>query len=532
MKKGIFSLILVLGLVISSGAFAADGYYVQIPELGATINNPNPADRLNLRTKPSEDAPTLGKYYTGTFVEVLADDNSGWVKVRFCNLEGYMMKKYLAFGEDRGNVGSAIPAVKVNNLAGVGLNLREKQSLNSASLGLFNNGETVLVYGVGETWCHVQAGGKIGFMLREQLVPVLEFNSTGSAGNRIAIVNNYNPADRLNLRKTASAKAESLGKYYNGVAVTMLSEVQNGWIKVRIGNLEGYMESVYLLVDGQLGSVTSATPTVSVSSANGARLNLREKQSDISNSLGLYNNGTKVQVLGLSETWCHVQVDGKVGFMMSKYLTPKLQYAYADGGGTSGSGSSGGSSSGSSGSGSSGGSSSGSSSGGTWNGPTGTHQIGEWTIPILEYVGIVNNPNPSDRLHLRAEPNENAKSLGRYYNGTQVIINGEINGEWTEVGIGNNTPSNPTGYCLLGYMKTAFLSIGSPTPPASAMPIMTVSNPNAAGNLHLREKQSTASSSLGLYPNGTKVTLLGFNDEWAHVMVEGKMGFMQGKFLK
>ena len=61
---------------------------------------------------------------------------------------------------------------------------------------------------------------------------------------------------------------------------------------------------------------------------------------------------------------------------------------------------------------------------------------------------------------------------------------------------------------------------------------MVVNNPNAAGNLLLREKQSVISAFLGVYKNGTEVTLMGFNGEWAHVIADGNMGFMQGKYIK
>lgn len=67
----------------------------------AVVNNPNSIDRLNLRTKPGQDAPTLGKYYSGTPVEVLGGDQNGWTKVRIHTLEGYMMTQYLAFGQDQ-----------------------------------------------------------------------------------------------------------------------------------------------------------------------------------------------------------------------------------------------------------------------------------------------------------------------------------------------------------------------------------------------------------------------------------------------
>ena len=58
------------------------------------VNNPDAEDRLNLRTEPRQDAPTLGKYYNGTYPEVLSDEIDGWVKVRIFDLEGYMMAKF------------------------------------------------------------------------------------------------------------------------------------------------------------------------------------------------------------------------------------------------------------------------------------------------------------------------------------------------------------------------------------------------------------------------------------------------------
>lgn len=42
----------------------------------ATVNNPNPADRLNLRAKPSTTSTSLGKYYSGTVVDILANEGA------------------------------------------------------------------------------------------------------------------------------------------------------------------------------------------------------------------------------------------------------------------------------------------------------------------------------------------------------------------------------------------------------------------------------------------------------------------------
>jgi len=72
------------------------------------VNNPNPNDRLHLRTKPQKSAASLGKFYNRTPVYVI-DEQGEWAHVRIGNetdgLEGYMMKQYLT----KGSVTCAFP---------------------------------------------------------------------------------------------------------------------------------------------------------------------------------------------------------------------------------------------------------------------------------------------------------------------------------------------------------------------------------------------------------------------------------------
>ena len=62
---------------------------------------------------------------------------------------------------------------------------------------------------------------------------------------------------------------------------------------------------------------------------------------------------------------------------------------------------------------------------------------------------VVSNPNPADRLHLRAKPDRGAKSLGKYYNGTPVRIL-EQKGNWTRVDI----------FGITGWMMKEYLAFG------------------------------------------------------------------------
>lgn len=66
---------------------------------------------------------------------------------------------------------------------------------------------------------------------------------------------------------------------------------------------------------------------------------------------------------------------------------------------------------------------------------------------LREGVAVVNNPNPKDRLHLRAKPDRNADALGKFYNGTPALVL-EEQGAWTRVRIGE----------LDGWMMSRYLA--------------------------------------------------------------------------
>ena len=78
---------------------------------------------------------------------------------------------------------------------------------------------------------------------------------------------------------------------------------------------------------------------------------------------------------------------------------------------------------------------------------------------------VVNNPKPTDRLHLREQPDRKSVSLGKFYNRTPVYVD-EIRGEWAHVSIGRD---------LSGWMMTDYLAFGADMDKvACAFPQLTV----------------------------------------------------------
>lgn len=62
---------------------------------------------------------------------------------------------------------------------------------------------------------------------------------------------------------------------------------------------------------------------------------------------------------------------------------------------------------------------------------------------------VVNNPDPADRLHLRVSSERGATSLGKFYNGTPVLVL-EERGDWVQVEIGLD--GNLTGWMMKEYL--------------------------------------------------------------------------------
>lgn len=77
----------------------------------AVVDNPDPTDRLHLRTGPDRSSPSLGKFYNCTPVQVL-EQQGDWSRVRIGldgHLEGWMQTKYLAVGPAMDDVVTALP---------------------------------------------------------------------------------------------------------------------------------------------------------------------------------------------------------------------------------------------------------------------------------------------------------------------------------------------------------------------------------------------------------------------------------------
>lgn len=131
-------------------------------------------------------------------------------------------------------------------------------------------------------------------------------------------------------------------------------------------------------------------------------------------------------------------------------------------------------------------------------------------------IAVVNNPNPSSFLNLRAEPNYTSQVLAIFYNGAMATILGETAG-WFFVEISG----------LQGYFRSEFLRLpGGMNPIGTA----TIYSKNG-GSVNLRSGPSYSSAVIGRGAPGTQVTVYLKGSRFWYIGMAGSSGFMDAAFL-
>ena len=135
---------------------------------------------------------------------------------------------------------------------------------------------------------------------------------------------------------------------------------------------------------------------------------------------------------------------------------------------------------------------------------------------------LVHNPNPEDRLHLRAKPEKGSHSYGMCYNRTPVLVleRGET---WTKVQIGRG------GMCLTGYMMTKYLAFDEEEKAqlACAFPqkLLLESHPRGV-HMHAEPKHTAVTEHMFAWESNDFIIGVS-GDEWYIVLrADGAVGYV------
>lgn len=142
-------------------------------------------------------------------------------------------------------------------------------------------------------------------------------------------------------------------------------------------------------------------------------------------------------------------------------------------------------------------------------------------------AAVVDGKN-ADRVHLRDEASQSARSLGLLFTGTQVKYYSDPSAEWVAVGLPG------AQYGIMGYIKSEYLCTGDPSKitPRFRQEKITGIAPDSWVNL--REDISMRVKSLKKCRLNEQVTVMGelsVDIGWSLVTTDGLVGYIATQYL-
>ena len=295
-------LILCLGvLAVTAGA---------VSQGGVTTNT-----AVNLRSGPGTSNSVIATLPAGTTM-ICGGQSNGWYKVVYNGTVGYVSGDYVtASNTVNGSFGTG--TVVANTV-----NLRAGASTSSAVVASLSKNTQMTVTGVSGEWYQVSVNGQTGYVnsayvgLSGSAAPApAQDNTTPAASGTAGTVK----GNSVRLRSGAGLTYSVIGTYNNGTALTILS-TENGWCKVVIGGVTGYMSADYV-AQGTAPAANTPAAAGGTGYINGTSVRMRAGASTTSQILGTYNTGTAMTITGESGNWYAVTYNGVNGYVCKDYMT-------------------------------------------------------------------------------------------------------------------------------------------------------------------------------------------------------------------
>ena len=218
---------------------------------------------VNVRAEASTSATVLGKINKGTEYTVL-DKTGEWFKISYNGATGFVFADYFEVTKADANID------------GSSVNLREKASTSSDSLGKFADGDSVTVTGQNDSWYRVSYKGGSAYVSKDYVsgdyvkyVPEIANEAAQELESTYGVVT---AETGLKLRKEASTNSVVLTVLPYGTEVDV-DRVGQEWIRVVTdGGQKGYVSADYLSVR------TGTKTTRSAASSKGAEVVAYGKQ--------------------------------------------------------------------------------------------------------------------------------------------------------------------------------------------------------------------------------------------------------------
>ncbi len=135
-------------------------------------------------------------------------------------------------------------------------------------------------------------------------------------------------ADYVNVRKRPNTDSKVVGKLYRGSAATIVKKTGD-WVKIRSGQVEGYIMSDYLAIGYSAEKLVDKFGT-KIATIDTETLKVREAKNTDCAVLTLVSGEESFEVLREDKDWVKIMVDGDTkGFVAKEYVNISVKFKKA-----------------------------------------------------------------------------------------------------------------------------------------------------------------------------------------------------------
>ncbi|HIS52676.1 MAG TPA: SH3 domain-containing protein [Candidatus Onthomonas avicola] len=215
---------------------------------------------LRVRDYPSaEYGEVINSLSAGQAVTRTGRCSNGWSRVEIGGVTGYVSENYLSTTQpadsstgDTTLDGITITAVDETVYATTGVNVRNYPSSTGTVINTLSQGQSVTRTGrCSNGWSRVEIGGVTGYVYSDYLSTSQSGGSDSGSGSldgiTITEVNETVYATTgVNVRDYPGSSGTVINTLSQGQSVTRTGRCSNGWSRVRVGGVTGYVYSSYL----------------------------------------------------------------------------------------------------------------------------------------------------------------------------------------------------------------------------------------------------------------------------------------------
>lgn len=279
---------------------------------------------LNVRKTPESFGEVVGKLPKGGACEILDTSTEGWYKISSGGVTGYVSSQYVYTGDEAKKLAAENVAERAVIDADK-LNVRSEPKADANVVDQVFKNERYDIKSQQDGWIQISDG----YISADYVTVKYALDEAIKQDMRQTVLSLYdnlgvsNVSNYLNVRDNPDeTKGKIIAKLPSNAGCDILDTSTAGWLKIRSGNITGYVKSEYILTGQQAkDKALQVAKLMAISNTDG--VNVRTEPNTNSSIYTQISNSERFLVADQQDGWVKIEIDDQDAYLSSDYVDVK-----------------------------------------------------------------------------------------------------------------------------------------------------------------------------------------------------------------